>query len=509
MQSAPLPANESERLSALRDLAILDTGPENLYDDVTELASQICGTPICLVSLVDSDRQWFKSRHGIEVEQAPRELAFCAHAILGREFFEVEDSRKDERFHDNPFVTNAPNVVFYAGVPLDLGDGVNVGTLCVIDSVPKRLTEKQRTALRCLANQVVAHLRLRRANRDLQKALSAKSTFLATMSHEIRTPMNGILGITNLLIGSTRDPETREQLRIISDCGDMLLNILNDILDFSKIESGKLVLESSPFSVESVVHHVQEVMGQAAAGKGLDLRMDSGGPPDWFIGDSTRLSQVLMNLIGNAVKFTAEGEVRLTVAKTPASEGRSPASGDRVRLAFAVRDQGIGIPPEAVPNLFKSFSQVDATTTRRFGGTGLGLAICKGLVESMGGCIRVESRPGMGSVFTFELDLPLGTPPVQAEPAASGEGPIAAIKPMRILIAEDNRVNQMVAMKWTAKLGYRADLAANGIEVLRMLETKSYDLILMDCQMPEMDGSRRPAVSWPRWNRAAARSSSP
>lgn len=150
MQAAPLPPNESDRLAALRELAILDTEPENLYDDVTELASQICGTPICLVSLVDSDRQWFNSRHGLAAEQSPREVAFCAHAILGSELFEVEDTRKDARFQDNPLVTDAPNMVFYAGVPLDLGGGLNVGTLCVIDRVPKRLTEKQRTAMRCL-----------------------------------------------------------------------------------------------------------------------------------------------------------------------------------------------------------------------------------------------------------------------------------------------------------------------------------------------------------------------
>ena len=230
-----------------------------------------------------------------------------------------------------------------------------------------------------------------------------------------------------------------------------------------------------------MAHNVQEVLGPAAAAKGLDLRIDTGGAPDWFIGDATRLSQILMNLIGNAVKFTSAGEVRLTVA-------RKPASGGRAGLVFTIRDQGIGIPAEAMGSLFKSFSQVDATTTRRFGGTGLGLAICKGLVESMGGGIRAESLPGRGSVFTFELELPVGTQPAAAEPSVSGDGPISAIKPMRILIAEDNRVNQLVAMKWTERLGYQADLAANGLEVLRMLKSKEYDLILMDCQMPEMDG---------------------
>lgn len=482
VQSAPLPANEAARLAALRQLAILDTDSEALYDDVTELASQICESPICLVSLVDAERQWFKSKHGLAALETPREMAFCAHAILGPELFEVEDSRNDPRFFDNPLVTDAPNVVFYAGIPLDLEAGLNVGTLCVIDSKPKKLTDKQRTALRCLANQIVAHLRLRRANQDLQKALNAKATFLATMSHEIRTPMNGILGITHILLDSTRDDDTRNHLRIINDCGGMLLTILNDILDFSKIESGKLNLEAHPFSLDTVVRNVREVMNPIARKKGLNLTLDSGTGPDGWVGDSNRISQVLMNLLGNAIKFTHNGTVTLAISREPAADGR-------YKLRFSIRDEGIGIPKEGLERLFRSFSQVDSSTTRMYGGTGLGLAISKGLAESMGGRIGVKSEVGKGSIFEFEVDLPESKVAIENKERASAEdGPIAEKKPLTILVAEDNRVNQIVAVQHLSKLGYTADLAANGIEVLRMLETKTYDLILMDCQMPEMDG---------------------
>jgi len=483
MRSAPLPENETARINALKNLGILDTEAEFLYDDVTELASQICDTPICLVSLVDSDRQWFKSRHGLGAHETPREMAFCAHAILGREIFEIEDSRKDIRFHDNPQVTSNPNVVFYAGVPLDVGDGLHVGTLCVIDQKPKQLTDKQKTALRCLGNQVEAHLRLRRANLELQNALKAKSTFLASMSHEIRTPMNGIVGITNLLIESTKDRETKEQLHIIRNCSDILLTVLNDILVFSKIESGKVSFEAHAFNLHDLVKNVYEVLNPLASKKDLSIQLELGGEPSWLVSDSTRLSQILMNLIGNAIKFTAQGKVTLTVTKKLIPE-------NKVELTFAIQDEGIGIPLDAQEKLFKSFSQVDASTTRKYGGTGLGLAIVKGLVEGMGGKIWLKSEPGKGSTFFFTLLCGVGTEPkiVPARASALTSELLGNKKTLRIMIAEDNRVNQIVAMKLISMLGYSADLAANGLEVLRMMESKKYDLILMDCQMPEMDG---------------------
>ncbi len=492
MQSAPLPPNEKSRLQALQELGILDTEPEFLYDDVTELASNICDTPICLVSLIDGERQWFKSRHGLAATETPRELAFCAHAILGNELFEIEDSRKDIRFHDNPLVTDAPNVVFYAGIPLELAEGVNVGTLCVIDNKPRVLTEKQRSALRCLGHQVVAHLRLRRTNQELERALKAKATFLASMSHEIRTPMNGIIGITNILINSTKDRESLDYLRIIRNCSDILLTILNDILDFSKIESGKIGFETHPFSLETAIQVVQEVLDPLAKNKSLRIVTDTGDSPDWFVGDATRLSQILMNLLGNAIKFSVSGEIILAVKK-------ETVSGHKTKLTFSVQDQGIGISNEEQAKLFKSFSQVDSSTSRKYGGTGLGLAISKGLVEGMGGQIWVKSERGKGSTFFFTLELDLAQKGVEESPlkpipvdsanlASVPKNRLAEFKPMSILIAEDNRVNQIVAMKIVASFGYTSDLAANGLEVLQMMKSKRYDIILMDCQMPEMDG---------------------
>ncbi|MDQ3000162.1 MAG: ATP-binding protein [Fibrobacterota bacterium] len=486
MESAPIPSNETARLRALHEFAILDTEPEILYDDIAKLASQICDTPICLVSLIDKDRQWFKSKQGLSASQTPREYAFCAHAILGVELFEIEDSTKDIRFRDNPLVTGAPNVVFYAGVPLELGDGINVGTLCVIDTKPRRLTDKQRNALRCLANQVVSNLRLRKANEDLQGALKVKSTFLATMSHEIRTPLTGIIGISNLLIDSAVDSKSREQLNIISSCSHDLLAILNDILDYSKIESGNIRFENHPFSLRSLIGNVHSILTPLADLKGLGLRFDFGNAPDWIAGDSLRLSQILFNLIGNAIKFTAVGEVALSMKS-------HPTPGGKIALVFSVRDEGIGIPKEALATIFEPFSQVDSSTTRKYGGTGLGLAIVRHLVDAMDGQLTVDSEDGKGSTFTFTLEFQLAVAPATIAPpglasADSGSARLAETRPMTILLAEDNEVNQFITLELLKRLGYNADIAWDGLEALKMLETKDYDMVLMDCQMPVMDG---------------------
>lgn len=483
MIPAELPPNESERVKSLRELEILDTAVEPLFDDITALASEICDAPISLISLVDVDRQWFKSRHGLGAEQTPREFAFCGHAILGDSLFEIEDSRLDERFHDNPLVTGSPNVVFYAGVPLEISGGIKVGTLCVIDNKPKILTTGQRKALRCLADQVIAQLHLRKLNGDLLRAMKARSAFFAAMSHEIRTPMNGILGITNHMLDSAHGAGEISNLSIIKNCGVNLLRILNDLLDYSRIESGKIEVERQAFQLGGMLRGAMEVIRPMAEAKGLMLNMERSGEGDWLYGDSARLSQILLNLMGNAVKFTQAGQVQLKVSCAPSTDAVG-----RMRLEIRIFDQGIGIHPEMMAKLFQPFSQLDASTHRKFGGTGLGLAIVKGLADSMGAGISVESQPGKGSTFTFALDCDAALP-VPAPVRVSGmPGRLSDTKPMMILVAEDDEVNQVVILSLLAKLGYAADIACDGSEALEKIRLKPYDLVLMDCQMPGIDG---------------------
>jgi PAS domain S-box-containing protein len=322
------------------------------------------------------------------------------------------------------------------------------------------------------------------AKRQALAAAHAKAEFLANMSHEIRTPMNGVIGMCELLLGSVQEPAHVERLKVIQQCGSSLLELIDDILDLSKIEAGKIELERAPFGPEAAAGEVVRLLEPLASRKGLFLEHRwAPEVPAWVVGDVTRFKQVLTNLVSNAIKFTEAGGVTI--------EGRArPLSGGELEIRVAVRDTGIGVPAHAQDRLFSSFSQVDASTTRKFGGTGLGLAICKGICERMGGSIGLEGREGQGSTFFFTFVASACEAPARPEAPAFAKSVVdlARERPLRILVAEDNRVNQLVLVGLLESLGYGCDLAFDGKGVLERLALQSYDLIFMDCHMPEMDG---------------------
>jgi PAS domain S-box-containing protein len=819
---ASLPPNETARLETLHQYAILDTLPEQEFDDLTRLAALICGTPISLVSLVDADRQWFKSKIGIAEPETPRDIAFCAHAILQPDVLVIPDALADERFRTNPLVTGEPKVRFYAGAPLLTAEGHALGTLCVVDRVPRDLSLEQRDALRALSRLVVAQLELRRTVSDLSHAIGdrtraeveldqlftlsldmlciagfdgyfkrinpawektlgiparellsrpflefvhpddhaatlaemkhvgaggvtfsfenryrcadgtyiwllwnatpssdrklvfalarditlrkraerrlaagyavtrvladaetlgeasplilrsiceglgwelgavwrvdengnllrcveiwhppalefpsfvwatrefayhrgvglpgrvwetgqptwlpdipgegnfprasfakeeglhsgfgfpirigdrvvgviefysreirkpevallemfdsigsqigqfmerrraeaelklyadyleaarhaqeddakrlaqlvkeleiekhkaeeatrSKSEFLANMSHEIRTPMNAIVGMTELALETKLTPEQHRYLGTVKSSAGSLLNLINDILDFSKGEAKKIELDHVDFALREVLEETARVLAAHARQKGIELACDvAPDVPDDLAGDPERLKRIIVNLVGNAIKFTEKGEVVMRA-------GIESQAADAVVLQFSVTDTGIGIPPEKQSRIFEAFSQADSSTTRKYGGTGLGLSISAQLVDLMGGRIWVQSEPARGSTFHFTAKFGLqkagkkqaSAKPAAIRPSATSRRTREVRRPLRILVAEDNPVNQQLVMQILGRRGHTVVIAENGLKALAALERHSFDLVLMDVQMPEMGG---------------------
>ena len=484
-------------------------------DDIQVLLQQavahVAGTLDVEYSAVlelEPDQEWLIMRASMgfgdiadRERTAAKPTTQCGYVLATRRPLIVEDQGSDTRFIDSGLLYQQEAAsgihVLIPGAPRPYG------VLGAQSRLPHHFTRDDVHFLQAVANVLAAAIAraraceqlrelaqaLREKNDDLTGALSAareatmlKGRFLANISHEIRTPINGIMGMTELLLATPLSDEQREYATLTRTSTEALMGVINDIVDFSKIEAGKLELEMSPFDPVGVLRNVVSLLGARAQSKGLVLDcVVSRDMPRAVRGDAGRLRQVLLNVIGNAIKFTAQGEVKVDVQVEAAGAGRTT-------LRFRVRDTGIGIPPEHKDQLFQSFAQGDGSWARKHGGAGLGLAISSRLVALMGGAMGVESVPGSGSTFWFTVQLENH---VESAPApARAEAPSRDHRPgpRRILLAEDNPVNRTVAVKLLKHAGFAVDAVANGKQAVEALEIRRYDLVLMDVQMPEMDG---------------------
>ena len=630
----PTNAEEVKRLQALLSYSILDTPPQEEYDNLVKMIAIICNSSIAAISMLDDKRQWYKAKTGLEGNEISISETFCQFTLEEDGLLEISDARKDDRVKHLSHVEENKGIRFYAGVNLKSSNGYKIGTVCVADRHPRELTYEQKQALLLVADQTMILLEARKKNHELRKELEEivsnkvketqrqllqkqieynellraiqksnavvefspdgtiqtvndnflkmvgytrneltgknreiliyedqkaknlelwtalqngnfksgrvnrrnkdgsavwiqasynpifdehnkikkiikigqditreieaeksllrskelaeklniqKDNFIANISHEIRTPIHAILGFTELLLEQEKDLFKKNYLESVKTAGDNLLYIINDILDLSKIEAGIIQLDKEPFDLLLTVDKVFSILHLKAHQKKLSFKYHI--HPEVatiLIGDKNRLTQILINLLGNAIKFTSSGSVDLHI-NTAAHQK------DHTRLTFKIVDTGIGIPEDKKDSIFDRFSQADEETSRNYGGTGLGLNISQQLIQRQGGKIWVESREGEGSVFIFEL--PFKTAKSNFKPLSKVHMVLPGGKKQgHILLCEDNELNQKLIKAILLEKGYTIDLAENGQKGIDLFKVNNYDLVLMDIQMPLMDG---------------------
>ena len=410
---AALPDNELERLARLREYEILDTSPEEAFDRITRVAAHLFDTPVALVSLVDSDRQWFKSHHGLDASETPREIAFCAHAILQDELFVVPDATLDDRFKNNPLVTSGPEIKFYAGAPLKTKDGLGLGTLCIIDTKPHSPTDHELEQLRDLADLAMDALSLRRAGRHVieeahqtAKLGSLQNSFIDGINHELRTPLTSLAGALGLLrngVVADLDEETQSIFEVAERNTHTLMKLIADLLDMSNIEKGELELNFVSFDLLELANAIVDDANSNEKKGESRASLDDAAVPHVVYADPMLIGKAISALVKNALRFSAS-DTPVTVHLRAGIES----------VVVEVADLGIGIPLQDRSRVFKKFFKLDESGN--INGAGLGLSIAKRIIEAHGGEIGIQANTPRGTRVTFEIPSNLMTQDQQEAP---------------------------------------------------------------------------------------------
>ena len=494
------PENENSRLRSLRSYGILDADFEQQFEGFVKMAAAVCEVPIAYISLIDGDNIILKAKLGIAETSFKRSESFSELTLGENDIFEVENASKNKLLNKITLPSSLKNILFYAGTPIINKSGYTLGTLCIMDVQERKLSSNAKQVLKLLAEQVMVifEARKREIQFEVEKKISrrmehklmlAKVTsdeanrvqeiFFANMSHEIRTPLNGVIGMTNLLSNTSLSAEQRDYVNTIKESSGNLLVIINDILDISKIKMGKIVFEDVNFNLDTLLKNSINPLQFIAKVKGVVLKasIDNDIPP-YLCFDTVRLNQILTNLLSNAIKFTHTGKIDLIInLKEQNTEYNT--------LEFIVKDTGIGIPKDKLNTIFESFTQASDDTTRKYGGTGLGLSIVKQLIELQGGNIKVKSEMGLGTTFTFYLSIKTGINQNKGNTAIEEKLDLKGIK---ILVAEDNLVNQKVIQLTLTKWNAGVTIANDGNEAIEKLNRGLFDIVLMDLQMPILNG---------------------
>lgn len=497
MKAASHP-QENDRIAALQSLQILDTANEKEFDELVEIASSICNAPISLISLVDAERQWFKARIGLDASQTGLNESVCAHAILDDEPLIISDTLLDPRTRDNPLVHNEVNMRFYAGVPLRVDDSLPVGTLCVLDTVPRELSRDQLRALQVLGRQVMTRMTLRTAlererelklqlehqrdellnmNTRLRSANESKNLFLAMLSHELRNPLSALNNGLSLFDPADTEQQRQDTVQMMQRQCAQLTRLLDDLLDVSRISRGKISLKRDTIALTPILQDACNTLSGDARNKNIQLELGPMPPASVHVhGDAARLLQVMVNLLHNAIRYTP-----------PGGQIRLEASVEADKILIRVEDTGQGICPEDLEKIFDLFVQLENTGVPSNHGLGLGLALVNELVALHDGLVSVESDgPGCGS--TFCVQLPRANHAAEREKNPPATLPPADAPPLNVLITDDNVDSIRALGRLLERRKHRIRLATSGAEALTAAREEIPDVVLLDIGLPDISG---------------------